>query len=257
VGYQLLYLLIEEVTGESFVRHVEKTVFEPAGMTGAGARFHSGRNNLTAYASGHELVDERIAEVPWVEDGDFRTAVLFAAAEDVHRFLLYAATGPHREDLIAQDGMISHAGGSAGKRAWGEIDPRTLNVVVFLTNYDEVAFGRMTRDLRALVDGEPYEVMKEISRKAVPVPFEVRKQYEGTYLFAEANMLRLRIEASERGLYIYQNGRLGGELMPESATVFFEDPASAESLTFERQEDGSFVALMDWQGVRWRGVRAD
>jgi hypothetical protein len=129
--------------------------------------------------------------------------------------------------------------------------------VVFLTNYDEVAFGRMTQDLRALVRGEPYEIMKAISRTAISVPFEVRKQYDGTYLFAEANMLRLRVEASERGLNIYQNGELAGELLPESETVFFEDPSSADSFAFERQEDGSVVALMDWQGVQWRGVLVD
>jgi CubicO group peptidase (beta-lactamase class C family) len=257
VGYQLLYLLIEEVTGESFVRHVERTIFEPAGMERSGARFGSGRENLTAFASGHELRGGAVAEVPPTEEGDFKTAMLFATAEDVYRFLLYAAGGPHSEALADEDGLIGHAGGSTGKRAWGEIDSDTLNAVVFLANYDEVAFGRMTEDLRALVNGEPYGVIEEVSRQAAEIPFELRKRYEGTYLFAEANMLRLRIEASDRGLNVYQNGELAGELMPESQTVFFEDPASPESFTFERREDGSFDALMDWQGVRWRGVLVD
>ncbi|MCQ8183910.1 serine hydrolase domain-containing protein [Parvularcula maris] len=256
VGYQLLYLIIGEVTGESFVRHVEKAIFEPAGMAGAGARFYSGRDNLTAFASGHELEDGEIMEVPYTEDdGDFKTAILFATAEDIHRFLLFAASGPFAGELANDEGMIAHAGGSTGKRAWGEVDRKTLNGVVFLANYDEVAFGRMTKDLRALVDGEPYELIETVSRTAVSVPFELRKQYEGTYLFAEAGGLKLRVEATEDGLAVYQNGQLAGELQAESETVFFADPASPESFTFVRQESGEIVLLMDWQGVAWRGER--
>jgi CubicO group peptidase (beta-lactamase class C family) len=250
-GFQLLYLLIGEIAGESFVSYVEDAIFEPAGMTRSGAHF-GGESEAEDYAFGHYLKDGTLTPVLDFPEEDIRTAIHYSTARDMQKFLRFAAEGPHA-DKLASDGVIAHAGGTRGKRAYVETDLGEAISFVVLANYDGIPFSQINRDMRAMLTGGEYEIPAPINRTAISLPPETLSRYEGVYTFREIENLQLVFRVESGRLVVYQNGERAGVLKPESETVFFEDPEAAESMTFEQADGGSWDVLMDWQGVRWRG----
>ncbi|MEJ2585226.1 MAG: hypothetical protein P8Z38_09335, partial [Robiginitalea sp.] len=96
---------------------------------------------------------------------------------------------------------------------------------------------------------------ERVQRQAVQVAPEILKQYEGTYDFVEAGHLMLTIKLERDSLWVYQKGQNNGVLYPEDEKVFFGDPASRESFEFVSDGSGGYYVLMDFQGVRWKGVQ--
>ncbi|MEE4210114.1 MAG: serine hydrolase domain-containing protein, partial [Parvularcula sp.] len=255
VGYEVLYAAIGEAAGQPFGRYVMETFFEPSGASSAGWHFEEPGRLPPRYAYGHQLKGAEIIPVlGWDEDDQGTQGALYATANDLALVLQTLARKHYAEKLKDADGLIAHAGGSRGKRAYGEIDPDEGDAVVFLSNFDGIPFARLVTDLRALVKEEPYELPKEVNRQAITLSESALRRWTGRYRFAEIEGLELVIKLGDGVLELYQNGKLGGVMQPESESVFFENPASSESVAFEETEEGK-VMLLDWQGVTWRGER--
>ena len=126
--------------------------------------------------------------------------------------------------------------------------------IIFLANYDGIPFEQLVSDLEKLLTGQAVSMPERVQRQPVQVAPEILERYEGTYDFVEAGHLQLTIKLERDSLWVYQNGTNNGVLLPESETVFFGDPASRESLQFVPDSSGSYYVLMDFQGVRWKGV---
>jgi CubicO group peptidase (beta-lactamase class C family) len=255
VGFEVLYALIGEVTGQPFGSYVIETFFDPVGATSSGWHFEDPGAFPSGYAFGHSRKDGAIVPVlGWEAEEQARQGALYTTAGDFALVLEGLRAGPHAGSLADEDGIIAHAGGSRGKRAYGEIETGDGDAVVFLSNFDGIPFARMVTDLRALIDGEAYEIPAAVNRVAITLPQETIERLAGRYRFREIEGLVLEMRAGDGVLEIYQDGELGGVLRPESESVFFEDPTSTESIAFEEGEDGT-VMLLDWQGVTWRGER--
>lgn len=98
VGYHLLELLIEEVTGRDFARYMEEEVLAPLGMRHSGFAWSPAFG--PAMPVGHDL---RGSPVPPHVDPGKAAGGLFATVEDVARFVAAGMTDAYYRDLSVLD----------------------------------------------------------------------------------------------------------------------------------------------------------
>ncbi|MEL7452976.1 MAG: serine hydrolase domain-containing protein [Pseudomonadota bacterium] len=254
IGYQLLYYMIADLSGKPFAQHVQESLFQPLGMTGSGGHFFGQNQNLSAYAYGHERDDGQVKPLLDFQAEQLKLGTLYSTIDDLGRLLGALERDPYRSELENESGIISHAGGSDGKRAYIETNTQYGYRFAFLTNYDAIPFSQIVSDVRAIVEGRDYTVPAPINRQSISVPISVLEQYIGTYGFAELEHLQLEFRVVDGALIVVQNGEPAGSLSAETSNIFFEDATSADSFEFKLQADGSYSVFMDWRGATWEGV---
>ena len=256
VGFQVLYYVIGQIANTSFSQNLYNIFFDRLQMDDSGGHFYADNSNLIKYAYGHELNDDgKIIAIKDFQPSTFKMGKIYSTLDDLMSFLNYIDKEPFVSKLKNKNGVIGHAGGTDGKRAYIHSNPNLKYKFVFLTNYDAIPFQQIMEDVQKILEGKPYEVPKEVNRIAINLPQDVLKKYVGAYDFEEIEHMILEVKLEEGTLVVYQNGENNGVLFPESETVFFSDKKSAKSFEFRKNEKKSFDALMDFRGAKWEGVR--
>lgn len=88
VGFNLLEVLIEEVTGEDFADHMQQQVLDPAGMVSASFAWND--ELTTAVPVGYDLMGEPVPVYLYPEKA---SGGLFASVEDIARFVIAGQAG--------------------------------------------------------------------------------------------------------------------------------------------------------------------
>ncbi|MFK7774625.1 MAG: serine hydrolase domain-containing protein [Saprospiraceae bacterium] len=256
VGFQVLYFVIGQISKTSFSQNLHYIFFDRLQMDDSGGHFYADNSNLTKYAYGHELDDEGdIVAIKNFPPSTFKMGKIYSTVDDLMSFLNHLEKEPFLSNLKNENGVIGHAGGTDGKRAYVHSNPDLKYKFVFLTNYDAIPFQKIVEDLQKILEGKPYEIPKEVNRIAINLPENVLKKYVGKYDFVEIEHLILDIKLEEGKLVVYQDGENNGTLFPESKTVFFSDKKSEESFEFQKNDKDSFDAIMGFRGAKWKGVR--
>ncbi|WKK84986.2 serine hydrolase [Marivirga arenosa] len=254
-GFQLLYKIIGDVNGGTYADYLRNNFFDPLKMKNSGSHYLDPKGQLNKYAFGHTEKNDSIQFVG-ENESDMQQGHTFSTVEDMKKFLDFITE--HRlYNELAEDNIITHAGGTKGKRAWVYTDLQKGYKIIFLANYDNIPFSRLTKDLIAIMNGDEVEIPKEVNRKAIEVPSSILEKYVGTYDFIDAGHIVIEVKLEEDQLNGYQKGNFAGELIPENDSTFFWDPKSKESFVFTTDANGNPIALMDFQGVRWEGVLVD
>ena len=255
LGFQLLYHVLGKVSGSSFEASLNAVFFEPLQMNHSGSHFYAKRGNLDQYAYGHEIDDDALEKVRLINDEIFKPGKIYATAGDMMLFLNDVSNSPYMAELMSKEtGKVNHAGGTDGKRAYVELDSINGYQFVFLTNFDDIEFAQIIRDVQAILENKPYQVPAPIERLAQAVTPTKLKLYTGTYVFHEINNLILEIKLENDQLAVYQEGEKNDVLQAESETVFFTDKTSRESFTFI-PHGNQFKIIMDWRGAPWMGEK--
>ena len=256
VGYQVLYYLIGKVMGSSFSEVLDVATFQPLGMDNTGSNFDPVADLTRHYAGGHYRDDTgEIKQVQGFLPDESRLGNLHSTVGDMDRYL--QSLDPVKFKALLEEGRISHAGGTRGKRAYVLRDFENDYSVVFLANFDGIPFEKLVADLQGILEGQKVEMPKAVNRTTIQVASERLKEYTGIFDFVDAGHLILEIRLENDSLRVYQDGKNNGVLYPESETVFFGDPKSEESLEFVRDSTGRYTLLMDFMGVQWTGVPLD
>ncbi|MDX1472160.1 MAG: serine hydrolase domain-containing protein, partial [Flavobacteriaceae bacterium] len=256
VGYQVLYYLIGKLNNGTFADYLENEFFHPLNMNHSGSNFSSAKPDSKNYAYGHywNQDGELVCECNFPED-EMRMGNLFSTVDDLANYLDHINNKEHAE--VIEEGTISHAGGTRGKRAYIERNFENNYSIIFLTNYDGIPFEKLVSDFQKILKNEEIEMPRAINRETAKVPTEILKKYTGTYDFTEAGHLIINIKLENDSLYVYQNGQNNGVLYPENENTFFSDKTSEESIKFIKENTGDYHILMDWQGVQWKGIKLD
>lgn len=253
VGFQLMYYIIGKVSNSSFEEYINQQFFETLGMMNSGSNFYKGKDRKQSYAYSHfEKSDSIICECKFPSE-DMKMGNLFSTVEDLNNLLSSLDENTYR-DLI-YDGIIAHAGGTRGKRAYVERHFYKDYTLVFLSNYDQIPFEQIIKDARLILEGKDVIMPEAVNRKSIKLSAETLKQYEGTYDLVDAGHIVLSIKFKNDSLYVYQKSKNNGVILPESNTVFFSDPTKKESIEFVENDKGTFDILIDFQGVQWKGER--
>ncbi|WNB17220.1 serine hydrolase [Marivirga arenosa] len=252
IGFQLLYKIIGEKSGGTYANYLRNNFFDPLKMKNSGSHYLDPKGQLNKYAFGHTEKNDSI-QLVGEDESDMQQGHTFSTVEDMKKFLDFITENKLYNEL-AEDNIITHAGGTKGKRAWVYTDLQKGYKIIFLANYDNIPFSNLTKDLISIMDGGDVEIPKEVNRKAIEVPSSILEKYVGTYDFVDAGHIVISVKLEEGKLNAYQKGNFAGELIPENDSTFFWDPKSKESFIFTKDKEGNSIALMDFQGVRWQGI---
>lgn len=254
VGYEVIYYLIEKITGSPFSRCVKEYIFDPLQMNSSGAHFIIDHANLKHPALNHQLGDSKIIRVPNITQDEFSTARIYSTTGDLMLYLQSLQKEPFRSAIGNAQGVIEKNGGSDGIRAQIYTNTGLNYSFVLLSNYDEIPFQQTITDLIRIMEGKPYEVPAEIKRKAINPPVDVLKRYTGKYDFAEANHTQLTFRVEEGHLVLFQDDKKLSTLFAESEVTFYEDPKSATQYEFT-SFGNSWNVIWTHQGIKFKGLK--
>ncbi|NVK52696.1 MAG: beta-lactamase family protein [Flavobacteriaceae bacterium] len=254
VGFQLLYYIIGKINNKTFSDHLNKTFFTPLKMTKSGGNFDADLSHLDKYAYGHFLNEKKelVCECSFPRD-EMKMGHLHSTVEDLSKFLDFLDKDNHK--VVVYENTISHSGGTRGKRAYVEKNFKDNYNLIFLSNFDGIPFQKIVEDLQKLLLEKEVDMPKDINRKPTKISTNLLKKYAGTYDVINAGHLIITLKLENDSLYVYQKGNNNGVLYPENDTIFFADKKSEESLEFKKDSLGRYYILLDFQGVRFKGVR--
>jgi CubicO group peptidase (beta-lactamase class C family) len=255
VGYELVYDIIAKTYKKPFAQCLIDEIFIPCKMDRSGAWYYVDTDRSESPAHNHILRDSILIEVPNIARDEFLTARIYSTAADLHRFMLHLLEEPYASSLSNTDGVIGKSGGSRGIRAQVYVVSKSRLGYILLANYDEMPFATTVADMARIIRSEEVTIPHPINRVAKNLPDSIMQRYEGRYLFADFDGLVLRVAADGDTLALYEGEKKIGSLLPESETVFFENPKEAESLEFVPNDSGYYDAKMGWNGIVVDGVR--
>lgn len=255
VGFQLVYFVIASIVEKPFVQYLKEDIFEPLGMKESGAHFFVDKSNLKRLAANHELEDDgSISKVPNVTTEDKKQAKIFSTLEDMNRYLNYVGKEPFASAL-EKKGTIGWSGGGDGIRTHATINIKENYTFVFFSNFDEIPFNTILKDVPSIMEGKPYEVPKELNRQHVKVSTDIMDKYVGKYDLAEWEHKELEFRVEKDSLVFYEEDVRNTALFTENDSTFFYDKKLSDSFIFTEAENGEYNVIFKWKGVEFIGLK--
>jgi CubicO group peptidase (beta-lactamase class C family) len=269
-GYALLGHVIEQASGKKYEDFLRENIFAPLQMLSTGYD-HSDRI-LKHRAAGYRRNGETLANAPYLDMTIPHAAgALYSTVEDLYLWdqALYTEKVLSRKSLdamftpvqsnygygwgTASQGarkMISHGGGINGFSTFIARFPEEKATIIVLTNLEGSNPGRVSRDLAAIIFGEPYEVPRE--RQAIKVEPRILDAYVGEYELAPNVTMTISREGER--IMAQVTGQPKIEIFPEAETKFFLKVVEAQ-LTFIKDERGQVTHLILHQGGEQRAKK--
>jgi len=257
-GYNVLAILVEEITLNPFGAYLNEAFFEPLGMDETGLRSDLDSEEeilVSPHKPGPppDLVFKAPYSNPFSAIG---SGALYSTAEDLARWGLAAA----RNEIIDFDRLqypwgwgttqieghqgLSQTGMHSGFTSSLQVFPEEEIVIVMLNNIEAGMWGDWAKDLSRIVFGaeplmehEPYDYLDTL-------PDGARVDYPGRY---ELNRNRfVEIREADGSLWLHLNGvEIGHHLLPlEEGGYQLRDFTGR--IYFNRSEEGE-VASLTWE----------
>ncbi len=221
LGYNLLGILIESITGKSYQENMENyssqlaldnTYFQkPDSLQAIGYLFHNHRG------SGLELEKSDLYDVQKA----FSSKGLKATGKDVLRILRASEATDIRIDGYLEEDGFSYA---------VHKDAKTNLQIVVLSNRKHPVAGELVNSINAILAGETYVL--PLQRKPVDIEPSVLEEYAGTYSLNE--QMNLNIVTEKDSLFVLM-GPNKVFLVPQSKNQFYMEERDA-SVRFLRNE---------------------
>jgi CubicO group peptidase (beta-lactamase class C family) len=251
VGYQLLAEVLASLADEGYDELIAQYVTRPLGMTDTAEYVSRPPARL---APGFELSDGQIAAGDVAELSRFRYARFYSTVDDLHRFALGlfdpSITPPTvTERMLADDEVVKHAGAIEGYRAYFSASPTELATFVFLANFEDIPFVRITEDISKILAGQEYEVPSKPNRVAIEVDPAVLARYVGRYrLDVDADQV-FEVRSAGAGLQVIDPEGGMTTLFAETESRFFDEPTSNQTLEFTLdQSSGRYEMFLIIEG---------
>ncbi|MGZ4849262.1 MAG: serine hydrolase [Halobacteriota archaeon] len=254
-GYVTLSYIIEQVSGQSYDQYLRQNIFQPLGMTSTGQENASDvvPNRATGYTTeGGKLIHYDLQNVHnsygagslhstiddlyrWEQAFHTQGAILSSASLDA----MFANDYGINQATYLNRAVLRHAG-----RNFGFIS-QTLNfaddnvTILFLSNYDRIPVSTVTKDLVAIVFGEPYSLPQRIDRQETPLNATALQAYTGTYELVSEHW---NYTVFQDGNQLYYTSSVPYEtvkLFHESNDTFFVTNESSDSFIFTRDANGT------------------
>ncbi len=158
--------------------------------------------------------------------------------------------------MINDNGEIVHAGAIDGYKSYFYKNTKTSLTYIFLSNYSQIPFVQMTKDVPDIVAGKPYKIPTKTERVTVKLSEDILKRYVGKYVLKadEKQMFELKLENGK--LYFTQDDGMKTEMFPESEIVFFSDPQSDDIFEFVQDENTkTYKMFLSTGGIRLETIK--
>jgi CubicO group peptidase (beta-lactamase class C family) len=263
-GYQVMQLLIEDVTGEPFATVAKALVLDPVGMTNstyeqplperlASVAAPAHRGNGTLISGRWHTYPEQAAAGLWTTPTDlakFLIAIQKMSAGDTKLLptpLTNEMLTPVKNNYALgwaiqrtdKDVAFSHGGANAGYRCFAWAYSTRGQGAVVMTNSD--AGNALSSEIvRAIAEEYEWPDHRKQIRDAVKLTREQLTPLLGEY---EGNGAKLVVTATPGGGLKIATPMGSFEFMPESDTRFFPLSDGPPALTFEKNSDGSVTGF--------------
>jgi CubicO group peptidase (beta-lactamase class C family) len=258
-GYILLSYVIEKASGQSYESFVSENILNPLNMKNSG--YDHQEIILKNRASGYIFTDEGLMNAPFIDMSiPSGGGALYSTTGDMYlwgralyteklvsRKSLDEMFTPYKENygygwIIADlkgRRIITHDGSVNGfyTHIARYVDDDAC--IIVLSNIANPPMGEISRDLRAILFGEKYEIPKV--HKTASVNPAIYDAYVGQYEAAPQFVLSVTREKGR--LFIQGTGQQKIGLYPESATKFFMKVVEGE-VTFVKNEKGEVTQLI-------------
>ena len=267
-GYEVMQMLVEDVTGKPFAEVARTLVLEPLGMrhstfqqplTGAPLAVSAvGHDGQGVAIRGHRnTYPEQTAAGLWTTPSDYALVIL--EIQKPGRVLTSATVDTMLTPVLDGYGLgfavqstngqasFSHGGSNKGFRCTIR-GYRTLGRgAVVMTNGDNG--GRLASEvLRAVAAEYDWPDLKPVERVAVAVPLETLRSYEGRY---RQEGFEAIVALSGGQLTIAQPGQTAFPLVPLGAGAFFNMMGAVPDVTFSTSAGGGLqLAVGNTKAVR-------
>ena len=155
VAYELIYIIIQEISNKTFAQCLSDEVFQPLGMKNSGAHFYIKEINLENLAKNHKKDDDgTIIQIDNILSDELKTARIFSTASDLNKFLNHIKNEPYSTQLKNESDVIEKSGGSDGIRAEIYTNLKRKYNFIFLANYEEVPFEKTVEDFSKILSGK-------------------------------------------------------------------------------------------------------
>jgi CubicO group peptidase (beta-lactamase class C family) len=254
-GYEVMQLLVEDVTRKPFAEVARTLVLTPLGMTRSTFEQPLTAAALAASAVGHDekgaaiagkrhTYPELAAAGLWTTPSEYAQVIL--EMQKPGRVLKPATVDTMLTPVLEAYGLgfgveqtegqpsFAHGGSNRGFKCQVRGYRRLPRGAVVMTNAD--LGGRLANEvMRAIAVEYDWPDLKPRERTVVPVPLETLRTYEGRY-----TQNRFDVVVAVRGteLTIGPPGEIAVPLVPSSETAFFQLMGAVPDVTFSKREDG-------------------
>jgi CubicO group peptidase (beta-lactamase class C family) len=255
IGYILLGLIIEEVTGESYYDWIGGHILKPLGMNDSGTSLDY--FSRPDFARGYvEDGAGNIIPAPFIHPSwGYSAGALYSTVEDLYRWdralastdflaadFLEVMFRPHNPSFSlgwlvdSAFGLrsLAHGGGAPGYGAWIERWPEEDLFTAVLSNVTGMPVGEIGRSLAAVVFGESYE--QPVKRTALAVNPDVLEEFLGGYLIKNGDIRHIIREGGS--LYVIRGSGPRIPILPFQRDLFFFPNDKGAFIRFVRDDKG-------------------
>ena len=255
VGYVLLGLVIEKVTGRSYDGWLEGHVLKPLGMSDTGT--DPDYPSRPGFARGY--IDDRsgaLRPAPFIHPAwAYSAGALYSTVEDLHKFDR-ALSSPGFLTAASLETMFrprnrtfsfgwlvgdafgrrfeAHGGGGPGFSAWVERWPDDDAFVAVLSNVTGAPAGEVGRSLAAAVFGEAFVLPAK--RIPVSVPPAELEQFAGDYRMKDGEIRRVVLDGD--ALFVVRGDGPRHPILPYARDSFFFVTDKSAFIRFTRDARG-------------------
>ncbi|GAB5464686.1 MAG: hypothetical protein Kapaf2KO_01220 [Candidatus Kapaibacteriales bacterium] len=235
VGYILLGIIIENVSGQSFDKYILENILEPLALKNTGIIDNS--NVVLNLASGYSTNLRETLKAEYINYFQpFSSGNMYSTTYDLWQFSKAVVKGKllplEKTNKIFESGKFygfgwgkrdyegtvayGHYGGMNGFVGAITYIPHGEYFICILTNDDNTPKIRLTTDLVSIIHGRTI-VLPE-NTKLINLPNEVRQQIIGNYLIKNNNILQVFEEQGH--IYLQESGQDKLELFPYNDYMF-------------------------------------
>ena len=270
-GYILLGYVIEKVSGGSYEKFVQESIFTPLGMKDSG--YDSNSAIIVHRAAGYMPSPNGPVNAGYIHMSIPHAAgALYSTTEDLLRWeqglfagkvvspsSLQKMTTPFKNDyafgVVVQTTsgrkVVQHGGGIEGFNTFMAYYPDDKLTVAVLANINGPTPNAIATKLAALAHGET--VQSPTDRKEITLPAETLAKYVGTYEFTPGINLMIRVDGDHLTVQLTGQGQL--PMFAESETKFFLKIVDAQ-VEFVKDASGAVThAVLHQNGRDQKAVR--
>ena len=226
IGYQMLLYVLSKAAPGGYENFMKKNLLKPFAMSNTYEYNYKKPKN---FAAGFIHKDKKISPADVAELKKFESGRFYSTIDDMYKFSrglsnLRLTSKTVINQMFNKSGEVVHAGAIDGYKSYFYKNTKTGLTYIFLSNYSQIPFVQMTKDIPDIVAGKPYKIPTKIERIAIELNADILKRYVGKYALKADEKQTFELKSDNGKLYFTQDDGTKTELFPESETVFFTDP---------------------------------
>lgn len=238
-GYDLLGVIIEKVSGNTYQKCLQKYILEPLRMTNTGFDYRTLKDNkkkVTGYS--YLSKTKQIEAKLWNPYLAFSSGALYSSTGDLLKFYkglrsfkivsketYNEATTPFLDgygygwfiDTIGDDKIINHGGNIEGFTSYFLMNPENDICVILLNNITSTSLERIGNSVYKIITNKPYSLPKP--KQEIQLKQAVLSSYIGKYEVSENYVATITLENNNLFLQINNEDKL--KLSAEKKNSFF------------------------------------